>query len=309
MPDATTEVLRAFGIRRGEPRPLGGGLSNAVWKVEGADGAYVLRRHDSERQPPAHVASELAWLDALAADAEVPAPTPVRRVDGELAPVAEAGPFGRPAALWTLLRWVDGETLGRLPGEHEAGLIGAVLAALHRRAKGWSPPPGFARPAYDAAHFAAAARGLLDRVGALLDPPTLADVDAALGRGTAVLDELGRDDAQVGLIHADIHDGNLVYGGTPKRVGVIDFERVGFGCWALDLAMALHYLPGGLHAPLVAAYAARAELTPAAREALPELRFLAAIENLAVLSAIPAEAEFLPAELSLLAAQAGRLAR
>lgn len=225
-----------------------------------------------------------------------------------MTPLVESGANGEIQALWTLLGWVEGETLGRLPDGHEAGLIGAMLAALHGRATSWTPPAGFARPVYDAAHFERAAAGLLVRVGAGLDARERSSVDVALDRGVAILDRIGQDAAEVGLIHADVHDGNVIYGGEPRRAGLIDFERSGFGCWALDVAMAQHYLTEELHAPLLASYVARFDLTPRAMDALPSLRFLAEIDNLAVLAAIPDEAANIPAELAMLTAQAGRLA-
>lgn len=168
-------VLRSFGIERADLVELPpGGTSRATWKARDAGGSYVLRRHDRLRQPPAHVASELTWLDALARRSTVPTPVPVRQANGVLAPVVEPGSEGRLGALWTLLDWVDGETLGRLPDDHEAGLIGSMLAALHLAAQEWSPPPGFVRPAYDAAHFEDAAHDLLVRTGVCNSTPAAA---------------------------------------------------------------------------------------------------------------------------------------
>ncbi len=307
MADGALEILRAFGIGRTELSELPDGTSGAVWKVHDAGRSYVLRRHDQPRQLAAHVHSELAWLDALGEDATLPTTVPVRQANGELAPIGETEADGETRALWTLLQWVDGATLGRLPDGHEAGLIGSMRAGLHRRAKSWSPSLGFARPVYDGAHFERAAPTLAVQTSGLLDARPRRDLDLALRGSVDVLARLGRDEARVGLIHADVHDGNVVYTGEPRRAGVIDFERCGFGCWALDLAMPMHYLTDAPHGPLAAAYASSFGLTSEAEDALPNLRFLAAIDNLAILSIIPAGAEFIPAELALLTAQAERL--
>lgn len=300
-------ILDAFGIDPVEIATLPGGLSRAVWKVRDAGDTFVVRRHDSSVQTLAAVTSELAWLGALASDVELPTPVPVRRVNEELGPVASDGANGEPAALWTAWEWVDGETLGRLPDVREAGLIGTMIAALHGHARSWSPPPGFLRPTYDAAHFEAAARALVHQTGTLLDAPARRLLDDALRLATAALSRLGLGTGQVGPIHADLHDGNIVYGGDPRRAGAIDFGRFGWGCWALDLAMALHYLDDDLAEPVVASYHAGFGLSADGRAALPALCFLAAIDNLAVLSAIPEEADFVAAELDMLKGRAARL--
>ncbi len=184
-----------------------------------------------------------------------------------------------------------------------------MVATLHQHAQRWSPPPDFTRPVYDAAHFQAAAETLWQHTSTDLDEGTRLVLETALGCSSEVLERLGRAAKQIGLIHADLHDGNLVYGGEPRRAGVIDFGRCGFGCWALGVAMAVHYLTEELGAPLVAAYAARFGLTSDAEAALPHLRFLAAVENLSFLSAIPDEAAFIAAELPGLITQAEQLVR
>ena len=300
-------ILPAFGLPEVNVVALSGGLSGTTWKATVARQAYVVRRHDPPGQTTATVISELAWLDALATDTSLPTSDPVRRADGELAPVIERRSNGEPLAFWTVSRWVEGESLGRLPDPREAGLIGTRIATLHGHARDWSPPPGFARPTYDAAHFALAASTLVNRRETLLDTAARRLLDDALRRGTDVLSRLGREPDEIGLIHADLHDGNIIFGDVPKRPGVIDFGRFGWGCWALDLAMALHYLDDDLISPVVDAYETGFGLTTDARRALPALRFLAALDNLAVLSAIPEEAEFVTGELSLVLGQAERL--
>ncbi len=304
------DVPGAFGIGTATVTPLRGGLSGAVWRVEADERQYVLRRHDlaDPGQTIARIASELAWLDALGEQSTVRVPVPVRRADGALAPVAEVAPTGMIGVAWTLVHWVEGATLGRLPDTGEAARTGAMLAGVHQHALRWESPHGFERPSYDVRYFARMATDLFARTDGQIDRSVKADLRAALPVSLDALGRLMGDDTEVGLIHADVHDGNVVFDARDGTPGLIDFARFGVGCWALDLAMAMHYLTEDLSIPLAEAYTATFDLSAAGRRALPALRYLAAIENLAILSAIPDEAAFVLAELPDLAARARSLA-
>lgn len=307
MSDAAVEALRAFGIDHEELVPLAGGASTAIWKVVDAEHSYVLRCHD-RRYSCIDVASELVWLEAVDEGTILRIPAPVRQANGELAPVTQTDAQGRRQSLWTMLCWVAGENLGRLPLEDEARLIGYMLAELHLFGKRWSPLPGFSRPSYNGAYFEATARKLLPRIDAYLNDDMRLQLDTALKRSTNVLDRLGRDaEQQFGLIHADVHDGNVVFDDNSAQVGIIDFGRFGFGCWALDVAMAMHYLTEELGKPLLEAYIQRHPLTADAHRALPYFRFLAAIDNFSFLAANAEEVESISLELPDLLAQAEQL--
>jgi len=307
MTDVVRNVLTAFRLDRAEPSELVGGMTNSAWKVQDGALSYVLRRHDRREATASQVRSELLWLEVLGSESNVRTPVPVRLANGSLAPVAEPGPDGDALAFWTLVSWVDGDTLERLPDAREAGLIGSMLADMHGRARAWRPPPEFDRLTYDAWLFETSARTLVTHAGEQLTARARLDLHTALGLSTVLLERLRRDPEQTGLIHADIHDGNVVFGGEPRQAGVIDFARFGFGPWALDLAMAMHYLTEDLSVPLFEAHHSRFILSPDAERALPNLRFLAAVENLAILSGFPDEAEFVASELPGLVAQAERL--
>lgn len=224
-----------------------------------------------------------------------------------LAPVAGDVLNGTAGVDWTLVHWVDGTTLGRLPDVSEAALTGTKLAELHQQARRWLPPAGFVRPIFDARYFERMATDLFVRMDEQIAGPTGADLWAAMSVSLDTLERLMSDRTEVGLIHADIHDGNVVFDDEHGTPGLIDFARFGIGCWALDLAMAMHYLTEDLTIPLAEAYTGEFDLSATARHALPALRYLAGIENLAILSAIPDEADFVIAELPDLAAHARSL--
>ena len=90
--------------------------------------------------------------------------------------------------------------------------------------------PGFVRPTWD---WPEIARQLEGRLG----PDDRRVVDAVADRLRPLLVSLPRDPSSFGLIHSDLHRGNLLY----QRGGVaaIDFDDCGWGWFAYDLATIL----------------------------------------------------------------------
>ena len=115
--------------------------------------------------------------------------------------------------------------------------LGHTIATLHRLARDFPLPA--ARPFR--AGFYYDARLVIDHRTWLAQPHAArnagqsAIVDAAI---TYVLDafaHMANDPAHTGLLHADIHLGNLILAGD--RVALIDFEQLGWGHFAYDLAV------------------------------------------------------------------------
>src|SRR5687768_3768122 len=58
---------------------------NRIYAVETPDGGrFILRVHRAGYQSPVAIESELAWLDALAADTDLPLPRPIPGRDGRM---------------------------------------------------------------------------------------------------------------------------------------------------------------------------------------------------------------------------------
>lgn len=304
------DALSAFGLVAADAAAMSGGLESAVWRVGTAKGTFAARRHmlaTGGDDALNSIASELAWLDALGAHGSPLAPRPVRRGDGELAPVTETDASGHVVACWTVLGWVEGAPLDRLPTPAEAHATGALVAAMHHRARNWTPPAGFVRPAYDASLFRTVAAELFANVGDGLVGSDKAAVEQALDHACAVLDRLWAERQDIGVIHADLHDGNLMWAEGAEKPAVIDFSRCGLAPLALDVAMAQHYLTPELAADLLAGYLAAGVPATFDASVLPALRYLAAVENLAILSRFAEEAENVAAELPWLAGLAQEL--
>jgi Ser/Thr protein kinase RdoA (MazF antagonist) len=75
-----------------------------------------------------------------------------------------------------------------------------------------------------------------------------------------------------GLIHADLHPGNVLVG--PGGLTVIDFDDAGFGWHVYDMAVALYYVANRpdfptLRAAFLSGYSAVRDLPPHTEDLLP----------------------------------------
>ena len=229
---------------------------NAVYRVETNAGPHALRLHRPGYHSAAALRSELDLMAMLAGQG-VQVPRPMAARDGAL------------LATWaghnaSLLSWLPGQPMGRsgqplaLRGPARAQLfaaIGAQMARLHSLTDGWTPPPGFTRPAWDS-------DGLLGEVplwGRFWDIGTAADraiLAAFRDRARAML----ATDLDFGLIHADLVNENVLVGGG--HVHFIDFDDCGWGYRVFDMATTLYKAVdepdfAALQVALVAGYAAQ----------------------------------------------------
>jgi Ser/Thr protein kinase RdoA (MazF antagonist) len=242
---AAVEALKAFPI---EPDPplLIAYSENVTFRVtDRSDGAaYVLRLHRPGYHTPEELNSERIWTRALAA-AGIAAPIPLTARDGgDYVDVTVSGLDQRRQAGMT--RWVEGELLSevlRQSGdaavtEHYFEQLGGLEAAMHNQSSRWRHPTGFIRHAVDA-------DGLMGDApfwGPFWDHPAFSRDERRLvietrDRIRAIMHRIGRDPSVYGVIHADLHPGNLLVEGD--RLTVIDFDDTAFGWHVYDIAVAM----------------------------------------------------------------------
>ncbi len=217
---ARTLVRSAFALEPTRVRRLSA-QDTVVYRVETPAGSFVLRSHG--RESDAEIASVPLWLEALRVDG-IDAPEPIRARDG-----------GFVAERCTLVRFVPGRIHRGTPRLVHFERLGRTMAALHRHAEAWTPPPTFIRPSWRAAEvFCEAGRSLPPgRDPWALVPPALEPLlRDATERARGPLDE-----APALLIHADLHLGNVVFAGGAATP--FDFDDTGYGPLGYDVACAL----------------------------------------------------------------------
>jgi len=120
-------VLAAYGAAGGAPVPLGAGLINQTYAVDGPQGRFVLQRLHPVFRPEVNLDID-AVTDHLAARGLL-TPRLLHTVDGALWVEADG-------AVWRALTWIDGTALERLGNAGQAREAGLALARFHRALDG-----------------------------------------------------------------------------------------------------------------------------------------------------------------------------
>lgn len=227
-------ALKEFGV---EPTTISRLVhaENTTFRIESPQGEFSLRISRPGYQSTSNIASEIAFLAALRAEGfRVPDPWQARLVTAEVDEVPEARDC-------VLFRWMEGEFRRRDPrmSPEDARLVGHTMGRLHEFATQWAPPAHFDRQQTHA--WAYGARGPMPidaphRMVSEEDRALLLEVDTMARK---LLNELPKNPANFGLIHADLHVGNLLF--EDGQLNVIDFDDTGWAFWMYDFAAALAY--------------------------------------------------------------------
>jgi Ser/Thr protein kinase RdoA (MazF antagonist) len=237
------EALRAYGCHPDAAVELLNVSENATFLVSDPQaGLSVLRVHRHGYHTEREIASELAWMDALRAEAGVRTPRVLPAADGRR--IVEVPEPGGAAAR----RCVRFEFLpGTEPGSAHFRELGEIAARMHRHARTWPRPAWFTRFHwdYDAA-FGARARWGRWQDGIGVGPAERRILERLDETLKARLERFGNGPERYGLVHADTRLANLlVHDGS---VAVIDFDDAGFSWYLYDLGTAVSFFE---HAPEV----------------------------------------------------------
>jgi Ser/Thr protein kinase RdoA (MazF antagonist) len=307
---ATLGAGGAAGAGAGAPNAVPGGGTGATFS--GASGASalpgvggpvaVLRVHRHGYHSLAAIQSELAWVDALRAEAGVRTPRVLPAADGRRVVTVTHPDDPEPRAC-VLFEYVPGCEPPQDRLVEGFGTLGALTARMHRHARAWTRPVWFTRFHWDCdAAFGTGAQP--GRWGRWQDGIGVGAAERALlGRLEttirARLARYGRSAERYGLIHGDLRLANLLVdspadGPVDSRADspatrtatgtatgtaideptVIDFDDSGFGWYVSDLAAALSFIEDhprvdALIAAWLAGYRTVAELSAADEAEVP----------------------------------------
>jgi Ser/Thr protein kinase RdoA (MazF antagonist) len=200
---------------------------------------YLLRLHRPGYQTAVTIASELEWLAALRRDRGLAVPEPVPNLEGRLLTTVEVTGVPEPRVC-SLLRWLDGRFNERRPRASHMEALGDLMAELHDHADGWKPPPSFERSQWDW-------DGLFMRPGPTKEdyrpvwdglPDSVRDLYGEVSESLRhAMDALGDGPDVFGLVHADMHLGNVLFKNGTARA--IDFDDCGRAHRVYDISVAL----------------------------------------------------------------------
>ncbi|GGJ37506.1 phosphotransferase enzyme family protein [Deinococcus roseus] len=238
------EALGAYPFEVKKLSTLNHGF-NTTFRVDDTAGhKYALRINVNSRRTTENVQAEMAWLEALAADTDIPVVKPIRTSAGPILQMLEVPGFADPLPS-ALFEWIPGPLLGDRLSRNGVSLVhqlGQVTAKLHQHASGWTLPAGCALPTTTSIYLGDQIV-LFGEVGAAhlsAEQQDLFQNAADLAQGT--LDRIYQQENQPFPIHTDLHSHNLkVWRGDLQ---VFDFDDCALGHPVQDVANAIYYLNG-----------------------------------------------------------------
>ncbi|RPK31716.1 phosphotransferase enzyme family protein [Paenibacillus xylanexedens] len=209
-------------------------LSDTItYKIEtSTDNNYLLRIH-SDRLSREEIRSELLLLQALNKSKDLNVPEGVANCDGiyVLDIETETG-YRRPYI--TMMRWIEGEKAAGEFTDSQAYNMGVLMSRLHAAAKDFNPPSDFVRPTWGVESFKREMAKLERYYERFLSEEGWKLYQDAAEKVVSQLTTMHPSEHNYGLIHADLHTGNMVF--EDNQPYPIDFGRCGYGYYLYDMA-------------------------------------------------------------------------
>ena len=200
----------------------------------------VLRINRPGYHPRSHIASELAWVQALQRDTDIITATPYAGLDGEHVQHIwhPDVPEPRNCVLMDFLPGHEPDASNRFEA---FALLGTITAKLHRHVEGWKPSEPIQRKRWDYDAMIGGTNLWGDwREGPDLDAKGIQLLEETAEVIAAKTTQLPETKKTWGLIHADLRTPNLLI--QSGQVAVIDFDDTGYSWFIYDLAAALSFI-------------------------------------------------------------------
>jgi len=193
---------------------------------------YLLRIH-SNRLSREEIRSELLLLQALNESEDLNVPEGIASCEGHyvLEIDTEMG-YRRPYV--TMMRWVQGEHATGDLTDSCAYHIGEMMGKLHEAAGRFIAPSDFVRPTWGIESFKREMAKLERYYERFLSEEGWKLYQAAAEKVVSQLTTMHPNEHNYGLIHADLHTGNMVF--KDNWPFPIDFGRCGYGYFLYDMA-------------------------------------------------------------------------
>lgn len=209
-------------------------LSDTItYKIEtSTDNNYLLRIH-SDRLSREEIRPELLLLQALNKSKDLNVPEGMANCDGiyVLDIETETG-YRRPYI--TMMRWIEGEKATGEFTDSQAYNMGVMMSRLHAAAKDFNAPSDFVRPTWGVESFKREMAKLERYYERFLSEEGWKLYQDAAEKVVSQLTTMHPSEHNYGLIHADLHTGNMVF--RDNQPYPIDFGRCGYGYYLYDMA-------------------------------------------------------------------------
>lgn len=208
---------------------------HVTFRIESSDGEKFLLRIHSVSKSREETVSELEWLATLRYKGIVVSEAVLNQRGAVVTDIATSD-----GQLYyvTLLKWIEGEHLDKRALTVESiRKMGALMAHLHEASSDFCPTKGFTRPSWGRESFQRDWEHLQRHYQHFISDEAFDLYTTAADKVVNHLEMLEPSGSNYGMIHADLHNGNVVF--RDDEPYAIDFGRCGFGYHLYDMAQSI----------------------------------------------------------------------
>ncbi len=248
------------------------------------DARFLLKIHESAgdglMDTRAQLTAQMAWLQALTEDGRVIVQSPIANRQAEFVTQVQLAGLDRSSSV-CVQRWITAQHLDNWDEPH-ARSVGVLLASLHSISEEWSGSENTQFGSYEDRHLVEAVDSLAITIElGLINAEQYELIRRARERILAMLAHTERTKATFGLIHGDLHQGNVLF--DSMKALALDYGT--FRSFFLyDLGVSLYHATFDTVAvrnALVAGYASVRPLSKAEHASLEAFMIMSALFNLA----------------------------
>ncbi len=257
-----------------------------VYRLEDSqrEARFLLKIHENAGDglvdTPAQLTAQMAWLQALTEDGRVIVQSPIANRQGTFVTQVQLAGRDHLSSL-CVQRWITAHHVDKWDESH-ARAVGVLLASLHSISEEWSGSENQTFGSYADGDLVEA----VDRLAVTVDLGLInAEQYDLICQGSerifAMLAHTARTKATFGLIHGDLHQGNVLFEG----MNALALDYGAFRSFFLyDLGVSLYHTTFdtvAIRNALVAGYASVRPLSKAEHASLEAFMIMAALFNLA----------------------------